>query len=175
MRTVLSNGNSSNRRRRLVVYAIGRAFGRPGPGAYAFCYRDGGKLKMISGKLRNTTRDEAEVAALECVVRKLPPNRSLIIFTDSVYIVRGMNKWISGWIQREWMTISGTPVQNADLWRSISNHCRKRTALIDLRLAPDAASNPIAGKLDRLIRRKAAEAKRDSDVCSDQRRRAVSK
>lgn len=38
------------------------------------------------------------------------------IFTDSRYVIQGVNDWIPGWQRKGWMTVAGTPVINRDLW-----------------------------------------------------------
>lgn len=44
---------------------------------------------------------------------------SLVIATDSEYVVEGVTSWIHGWIQRGWRTSSGAAVKNRDLWECL--------------------------------------------------------
>lgn len=46
------------------------------------------------------------------------PNDELEIdlFTDSQYVVKGINEWIEGWIKRGWCNNEGKPTKNRDLW-----------------------------------------------------------
>ena len=44
----------------------------------------------------------------------------LEVYTDSEYSKNCLTKWVPGWIKKNWMTSSGTPVLNRDLIESIS-------------------------------------------------------
>ncbi|KAK1752201.1 ribonuclease H1 [Echria macrotheca] len=44
--------------------------------------------------------------------------RTLVIATDSAYVVEGATTWARGWIQNGWMTQAG-PVLNRDLWETL--------------------------------------------------------
>jgi ribonuclease HI len=47
--------------------------------------------------------------------------RCRVVFTsDSQYLVRGMNEWLSGWIARGWKR-KGGPVENEALWRQLAD------------------------------------------------------
>ncbi|OGE51759.1 hypothetical protein PENARI_c012G08290 [Penicillium arizonense] len=41
---------------------------------------------------------------------------SLVIATDSTYVVKGSTDWIWPWMHYGWETRAGTPVKNQDLW-----------------------------------------------------------
>lgn len=43
--------------------------------------------------------------------------RSLVIATDSEYIVEGATRWVRGWLRNGWRTRYGAPVKNKDLWQ----------------------------------------------------------
>ncbi|KAJ9491512.1 hypothetical protein VN97_g1730 [Penicillium thymicola] len=42
--------------------------------------------------------------------------RSLVIATDSEYVVRGITTRVKRWVRNGWMTQAGTSVKNQDLW-----------------------------------------------------------
>jgi ribonuclease HI len=45
---------------------------------------------------------------------------SAALYTDSVYVVRGITQWIHGWRRRGWRTAEDQPVLNRDLWQRLS-------------------------------------------------------
>jgi ribonuclease HI len=45
-----------------------------------------------------------------------PPAGPVNVFSDSVYFLRGISKWIHGWRKRGWKTAEGEDVANQSLW-----------------------------------------------------------
>ncbi|KAI9656475.1 MAG: hypothetical protein M1821_004682 [Bathelium mastoideum] len=43
----------------------------------------------------------------------------LVIATDSSYVVEGCTQWIKRWRQNGWITATGKPVKNRDLWEEM--------------------------------------------------------
>lgn len=46
------------------------------------------------------------------------------LFTDSMYVKDGIEKWIHGWEKNNWKTAQKKPVKNQDLWQKISMYNR---------------------------------------------------
>ncbi|KAI9651193.1 hypothetical protein NHQ30_001230 [Ciborinia camelliae] len=67
----------------------------------------------------------AVIAVLEYRLWQGETCTSLVIATDSEYVVQGATKWIHTWIQQGWRTSSGEPVENHDLWKRLI-YCIKR-------------------------------------------------
>ena len=42
------------------------------------------------------------------------------VFTDSVYVVKGMTEWLPGWIKRNWLNSQKKTVLNRDLWEMLA-------------------------------------------------------
>ena len=55
----------------------------------------------------------AVIRALEVLKRPC----SVKIYTDSVYVQKGMTEWIISWKLRNWRTADKKPVKNDDLWK----------------------------------------------------------
>jgi ribonuclease HI len=49
------------------------------------------------------------------------------VFTDSVYVQKGMTEWITGWKARSWRTADKKPVKNDDLWRVLDVLAKQHT------------------------------------------------
>ena len=55
----------------------------------------------------------AAIRALEALKR---PSR-VKLYTDSIYVMKGIQTWIHDWKKRGWKTADKKPVKNEDLWR----------------------------------------------------------
>jgi ribonuclease HI len=103
----------------ITIYTDGSSRGNPGPGGYG-CYinlRD--KRKELSAGYRRTTNNRMElmgvIAALEALKK---PGLSLIIYTDSQYIVKAINE---GWLKKWLATNFAKGIKNKDLWVRFHN------------------------------------------------------
>ncbi len=100
---------------KLIVYTDGACSGNPGPGGYAaiLIYKD--KQKIVSGFERNTTNNRMElkaiIEALKAIKNKKIPT---IVYTDSIYVQKGLTVWIENWRKRNWRK-----VKNTDLWKEL--------------------------------------------------------
>lgn len=53
------------------------------------------------------------IRALELVQNISAP---VTLFTDSRYVLDGINRWVKNWKQNQWRTANKQPVKNHDLW-----------------------------------------------------------
>lgn len=44
---------------------------------------------------------------------------TVVIATDSEYVVKGSTAWVKNWVQNGWMTSGRAPVKNTDLWEML--------------------------------------------------------
>lgn len=49
---------------------------------------------------------------------------SVLLVSDSEYLVKGMREWVPGWMQRNW-TRKGGPIENLELWQSLVSAARQ--------------------------------------------------
>lgn len=106
--------------------------GGEGIGGWACIITNGAKIKNISGGELHTTNNRMELKAVIEALKycekslKLMNERALRIFSDSAYVVNGINKrWLKKWIANGWKTSKGTSVQNQDLWEIIDKYDKK--------------------------------------------------
>lgn len=118
-----------------VIYSDGACSGNPGPGGWAFIHwNPSDKVIERSGYEPQTTNNRMEMtAALEALLQ-VPPEASVILYTDSVYVIRGITQWVFGWRKRDWKTAEGKDVTNRDLWEKLSGACINKK--IDWRYIP---------------------------------------
>ncbi|HBF42433.1 MAG TPA: ribonuclease HI [Desulfobacteraceae bacterium] len=103
------------------IFTDGACSGNPGPGGYGAILKFGLKVKEISGCNTKTTNNRMEMEAVIEALRQLKRPCKIKIITDSNYVVKGMTKWISGWIKHNWLNSQKKPVLNRDLWETLLN------------------------------------------------------
>jgi ribonuclease HI len=105
---------------RWVIYTDGACRGNPGPGGWgAVLYRRGG-TNELSGAESNTTNNKMELTASIRALEVLKSSDITIdLYTDSKYVIQGINEWIDGWKAKGWKTANKKPVKNVDLWKRL--------------------------------------------------------
>lgn len=101
------------------IYADGACKGNPGPGGWGAWLQYDGKEKFIHGGEAITTNNRMELTAVIRALEVLKRPCSVKIYTDSVYVQKGMTEWIISWKSRNWRTADKKPVKNDDLWKAL--------------------------------------------------------
>jgi ribonuclease HI len=106
------------------LFTDGACSGNPGPGGWAFILRHPatGKELERSGGERESTNNRMELTAVVEGLAALKKPANVEIFTDSVYVGKGMVEWLPKWKANGWKRKEGTklvPVKNEDLWRQL--------------------------------------------------------
>jgi ribonuclease HI len=109
---------------RVVAAACdGACRGNPGPGGWGALLRfEDGSVQELGGADPATTNNRMELTAALALLRELealPRHPSLVIRTDSRYLIDGLERWIHGWKRKGWRTASGGAVLNRDLWEEL--------------------------------------------------------
>jgi ribonuclease HI len=93
-----------NQHRTVEIYADGACKGNPGPGGWgAWIHYDGHEKELFGGEA-NTTNNRMELTAVIRALEALKRSCHAKVFTDSVYVQKGMSEWITGWKARNWRT-----------------------------------------------------------------------
>ena len=106
------------------LYSDGACSGNPGPGGWAFLlvHPATGKKLERSGGERLTTNNRMELqAAIEGLSTLKRPSR-VELFTDSVYVGKGMSEYMPKWKANGWRRKEGAKfveLNNEDLWRRL--------------------------------------------------------
>jgi len=103
----------------VVIYADGACKGNPGPGGWGAWLSFDGKEKEIYGGEQLTTNNRMELTAVIRSLEALKRECSVKVYTDSVYVQKGITEWIHGWKARNWRTSDKKPVKNDDLWKQL--------------------------------------------------------
>ena len=109
------------------LYTDGASGGNPGPGGWGFILRHvtSGKEMEQSGAERDTTNNRMELTAVIRGLEALKRSCRVELYTDSVYVGKGISEWMPKWKKRAWKR-DGQLVKNVELWQRldelIENH-----------------------------------------------------
>lgn len=101
------------------IFTDGACSGNPGPGGWGALLRYKGVEKELSGGEAETTNNRMEMTAAIMALESLKRPMRVVLTTDSQYVKDGLEKWVDGWIKREWKTADKKPVKNVDLWQRL--------------------------------------------------------
>lgn len=112
----------------LVIYTDGACSGNPGPGGWGVVMYHGNRTKELSGGAPSTTNNRMEMQAVIEALRAIKSSYSgkTVLFSDSTYVLKGLQEWLPGWKKRGWKTSAKKPVKNEDLWRELDALAQNR-------------------------------------------------
>lgn len=105
-----------------TIYTDGSSRGNPGPGGYGAVLIMGDKVLEIGGREIMTTNNRMELTGCIQALSILPSefsSKTITLYSDSEYVVKGMTLWIQGWQKKGWRTASKKEVLNRDLWEKL--------------------------------------------------------
>ena len=107
---------------KIILYTDGACSGNPGPGGWGSILILGDNKKEISGGSPATTNNIMELTAVIEGLKILKRPCKVQVYSDSAYVVNGfIQKWIYGWMKKNWKNASGEPVKNKELWQELYN------------------------------------------------------
>jgi ribonuclease HI len=101
------------------MYTDGACRGNPGKGGWGVLLRFGVAEKTLYGGEELTTNNRMELTAVIKGLEALNKPCSVLVTTDSKYVLSGMTEWMPNWKKRNWKTASKKPVLNVDLWQQL--------------------------------------------------------
>ena len=102
--------------KKVVMYTDGACSGNPGNGGWGAYIEIDDKKIELSGSENNSTNNRMELKAVIHALDYLNEKRDIIIFTDSKYVMQGIQEWIKKWKTNDWKTAQKKDVKNKDLW-----------------------------------------------------------
>jgi ribonuclease HI len=130
------------------AYTDGACRGNPGPGGWGVLLRYKGQEKELFGGEIDTTNNRMELTAAIQALESLKRPCQVWVFTDSVYVSKGISEWLPNWVRRGWKTASKAPVKNEDLWRRLHAACAPHQ--VEWRWVKGHAGHPENERADRL-------------------------
>lgn len=106
-----------------LLYTDGACSGNPGPGGWGsilYNYKTK-KVYELGGAESGTTNNRMEMLAIIEGLKLARDQKisSILVLTDSTYVIRGFTQWRHGWKKRGWTNAEGQPVLNQDLWKRL--------------------------------------------------------
>lgn len=159
----------------LLIYTDGSLYpkGRKGGIGIVFVLVDdtGGETILeehappgVRGTTNNRMELEAAIEALRLVhyLECYPRLRRIVLRTDSSYLANGHLSALRSWPQRKWHTATGTPVENADLWKDLVRQHHKLGCRFEIHWVKGHGrghlKDPLNERADRLAKQSAAVA-----------------
>lgn len=101
------------------IFTDGACRGNPGPGGWGVVLRYKGAEKTLHGGEALTTNNRMELMAAIAGLEALTRASRVVVTTDSLYVMKGIEEWLANWKRRGWKTADRKPVKNVDLWQRL--------------------------------------------------------
>jgi ribonuclease HI len=135
----------------IEIYTDGACRGNPGPGGWGALLIAGKHQKTMHGGDPETTNNRMELTAAIEALNALKGHSSVILHTDSKYVMDGIKEWMPNWKERGWKTSARKPVKNKDLWQALDEATGRHE--IDWRWVKGHNGNPGNEMADELANR----------------------
>lgn len=106
-------------KKKVQIYTDGACRGNPGIGGWGATLSYNGTVKEIYGGEQLTTNNRMEMTAVIEALSALTKASDVTLYSDSKYVLQGINDWMPNWKKRNWKTASKQAVKNVDLWQKI--------------------------------------------------------
>ena len=103
----------------VIIYTDGACRGNPGPGGWGVLIEYGESSKQLYGGDNSTTNNKMELTAAIMALKEIKEPCEIILYTDSKYVLQGIEDWIHNWKKRGWRSANKKPVKNIDLWKKL--------------------------------------------------------
>ena len=103
----------------VIIYTDGACRGNPGPGGWGVLIENGESSKQLYGGDISTTNNKMELTAAIMALKEIKEPCEIILYTDSKYVLQGIEEWIHNWKKRGWRGANKKPVKNIDLWKEL--------------------------------------------------------
>ena len=109
------------------IFTDGACSGNPGPGGWGALLRAKGQEKELSGGETETTNNRMQLTAAIRALEALTRPCAVILYTDSKYMMDGVQQWMPAWKARGWKTADKKPVKNQDLWQELDSQVQRHS------------------------------------------------
>lgn len=104
----------------IEIFTDGACSGNPGSGGWGAILRCGETEKELSGGAAETTNNRMELTAVIEALKALKRECEITLYTDSRYVMDGVNEWLPNWKRNDWRTTNKkSAVKNVDLWQEL--------------------------------------------------------
>lgn len=106
----------------IEIFTDGACSGNPGAGGWGVILRCGETEKELSGGEAQTTNNRMELTAVIEALKALKRECEITLYTDSRYVMDGVNEWMPNWKKNSWRTTNKkSAVKNLELWQELDS------------------------------------------------------
>ena len=98
----------------VVIHTDGSCLANPGPGGWAAILQWQENERELKGSESNTTNNRMELTAAIMGLSALTRPMTVDLYTDSRYVMNGVQDWMPRWKANGWKTAAKKPVANQD-------------------------------------------------------------
>lgn len=102
--------------KQIELHTDGSALGNPGKGGWGYILLFGKHKKPNSGSVKHATNNQMELLAVIRGLEALKEPCEVQLFSDSKYVLDGLDKWMVNWKKNDWKTANRKPVKNKEMW-----------------------------------------------------------
>jgi ribonuclease HI len=132
---------------KVEIFTDGACSGNPGPGGWGAILRWKGEEKELFGGETETTNNRMEMMAVIRALEALKRRCTVDLYTDSVYVQKGITEWMHGWKKKNWPD----RIKNQDLWKEMDALVQKHD--VKFHWVKGHAGHPENERADELARR----------------------
>ena len=108
----------------IIIYTDGSSLGNPGAGGWgSVILLPDEKVIELGGYEKESTNNRMEMTAaleaLKIIQKRKPEAKTILIHTDSAYLLNGITMWIYAWVKNNWQTKTKDDVLNKDIWEAL--------------------------------------------------------
>lgn len=107
----------------VIIHTDGACSGNPGPGGWGAILQYGKASKEISGGVADTTNNRMELVAVVEALSALKAPCTVVVKSDSAYVITGMMVNMHRWRELGWRRKGGALI-HADLWQKVYDLCQ---------------------------------------------------
>ena len=109
----------------VTIHTDGACRGNPGPGGWGAVLNYDGHEKQLFGGEHNTTNNRMELLAAINALKALKVPCNVALYTDSKYVMQGIEEWLFNWKKNQWKTAGKKDVKNKDLWQQLDKETQR--------------------------------------------------
>ena len=103
----------------VIIYTDGACRGNPGPGGWGVLIEYGESSTQLYGGDISTTNNKMELTAAIMALKEIKEPCAVILYTDSKYVLQGIEEWIHNWKKKGLIGANKKPVKNIELWKEL--------------------------------------------------------
>lgn len=146
--------------KQIELHTDGSALGNPGRGGWAYILKYNDSIKKDSGGVPHATNNQMELLAVIKGLGVLKERCNIKLYSDSKYVLDGLNTWIKNWKRNGWRTSSRKPVANGELWKELDALSEKHN--VEFNWVKGHNGDPMNEEVDSMAQKAASSMKKEN-------------